>query len=116
MTTRTREAWFKTMKFSPAFPERFDSVETAQAFMDTFVGGYNHNHRHTGVGLHTPADVHFGLASEKTTQREAALAQARVKHPERFTTGSPIKPKILTTPNEAWINKPAWKTEVTLTA
>jgi putative transposase len=64
--------------------------------------------------LHAPADAHYGLASEKTTEREAALAQARVKHAERFTTDSPIKPKILTTSDEASVNKPPWKTEVTL--
>jgi len=58
------------MKFSPAFPERFDNLEAAHEFMDILVDSYNHIHRHTGIGLHTPADVHFGLASEKSTTRK----------------------------------------------
>ena len=110
------EAWFKTMKFSPAFPERFATVQAAQTFMDVFVDSYNHIHRHTGIGLNTPADVHYGLASAKATARETIIAQARAQHPERFTTSSPIMPKILHTPDEAWINKPAKETEVTLAA
>jgi hypothetical protein len=53
------------------------------------------------------ADVHYGLASAKTTEREAVLGQARVKHPEWFITGSQITPKIRTTPDEALIYNPA---------
>lgn len=48
------EAWFKTLKFAPVFPERFASVGHARAFMTTFVDGYDHTHRHTGIGLNTP--------------------------------------------------------------
>ena len=33
--------------------------------MDSFADWYNHEHRHTGIGLHTPADVHYGLATDK---------------------------------------------------
>ena len=110
------EAWFKTMKFSPAFPERFATVQAAQTFMDVFVDSYNHIHRHTGIGLNTPADVHYGLASAKATARETTIAQARAQHPERFTTGSPIMPKILHTPDEAWINKPVKENDMILAA
>jgi len=56
------EAWIKTLKYHPVFPERFGSLADAQQFMDHFVQGYNHHHRHTGIGLHTAADVHCGLA------------------------------------------------------
>ena len=104
------------MKFSPVFPERFDNPEAAQEFMDAFVDGYSHIHRHAGIGLNTPADVHYGLAGKKSTTREIVLAQARVKHPEQFTTSSPIMPKILHTPDEAWNNKPVKENEVTLAA
>lgn len=45
------EAWFKTLKFAPVFPERFGPVGEARAFMATFVDGYSHTHRHTGIGL-----------------------------------------------------------------
>ena len=66
--------------------------------MDVFVDGYNRIHRHTGIELNTSADVHDGLAGEKSTTREIAVAQSRARHPERFTSSRPIMPKIVHTP------------------
>ena len=71
------EAWFKTLKYAPTFPDRFGSLADAQQFMNDFVDGYNHHHRHTGIGLHTPADVHYGLAATRHAERETTLDQAR---------------------------------------
>jgi putative transposase len=93
------------MKYAPVFPERFGSIGEARAFMDTFGTAYNHQHHHTGIGLHTPADVHYGHATAVDAQRSAALAAARQAHPERFTTNA--DPKILALPDDAWINQPA---------
>lgn len=101
------EAWFKTLKFAPVFPERFGSIGDARAFIASFVDGYNHTHRHTGIGLHTPADVHYGLAAAKATDRATILAAARAQNPERFS--STTNPKILALPTDAWINNPAAK-------
>jgi transposase InsO family protein len=103
------EAWFKTLKFAPAFPERFATVGEARAFMATFVDGYNHTHRHTGLGLNTPADVHYDLAAAKGVERSATLAAARARNPERFNTTR--DPLILTMPDTAWINRPAPTTQ-----
>lgn len=100
------ESLFKTLKYGPEFPERFGSLYHAREFMASFVHWYNHEHRHTGIGLHTPADVHFGLASQKAAERSTVLDQARRNHPERFCT-SKRGPKILDLPSEAWINNPA---------
>ena len=74
------ESWFKTLKYAPTFPQRFESIHHARDFMDEFVDWYNHEHRHSGIGLHTPADVFYGLAGEKDTQRRAVLADARARH------------------------------------
>lgn len=57
------------------------------------------------IGLHTPADVHFGLVAQKADERSTVLADARRTHPERFGT-SDRGPKILGLPTEAWINEP----------
>ena len=76
--------------------------------MDFFAHWYNHEHRHTGIGLHTPADVHFGLAADKAAERRAVLTDARARNPHRF--GSAAPPKILDLPDTAWINQPAVKT------
>jgi putative transposase len=97
------------LKFAPVFPERFGSLADARTFMASFVHGYNHVHRHTGIGLNTAADVHYGLAAAKATERAAVLATARARNPERFS--STQDPKILTIPDAAWINQPAAKTE-----
>lgn len=99
------ESLFKTMKYLPTFPERFGSLADARGFMDRFVHTYNHEHHHTGIGLHTPADVHYGHAKTVAEQRSAALAAARLAHPERF--GTDTDPKVLALPDGAWINRPA---------
>ncbi len=99
------ESLFKTMKYAPVFPDRFGSIGDARTFMDKFVSAYNHEHHHTGIGLHTPADVHYGHSEAVSKQRSAALTAGREAHPERFTTST--DPKILALPDNAWINQPA---------
>ena len=61
-------------------------------------------HRHSGIGLHTPADVHYGLAGDVSADRRSTLARARAHHPERFS--SSLDPKIINLPDVAWINQP----------
>ena len=73
--------------YRPEFPERFGSPEDARAFCQTFFTWYNENHRHSGIGFHTPADVHFGRA-------------ALVRRP-------PVPPEL---PGAVWINKPSTTT------
>lgn len=96
------EAMFKTVKYCPAFPDRFGSLHDARQFMATFVHYYNH-HRHSGIGLHTPASVHDGTWRGIQTQPEAVLDDAYHAHPERFRSGRPTTPTV---PKKAWINKP----------
>jgi putative transposase len=98
------EALFKTLKYGPEFPERFASIHDARAFISGFVDWYNHHHQHSGIGFHTPANVHYGHATAVANQRSVTLAAARAKHPERFTTTA--DPKILALPGPAWINQP----------
>jgi transposase InsO family protein len=108
------EAWFKTLKFAPVFPDRFGSIGDARAFMASFVDDYNHAHHHTGIGLNTPADVHFGLATAKAVERGAVLAAARAQNPARFSSTN--DPKILALPTDAWINSPAERKDQKLAA
>lgn len=97
------EAQFKTMKYVPDFPERFGSLEDARRFCDGFFLAYNHEHRHSGIGMHTPASVHFGTAEQIQTQRQATLDRAHAAHPERFAR----RPRAPRLPEVAWINPPA---------
>nr|WP_225448696.1 IS3 family transposase [Streptacidiphilus sp. P02-A3a] len=103
------EAQFKTTKYMPDYPERFHSLTHARDWFDAFISYYNHEHRHSGIGLHTPASVHFGTAQEIRDQRALTLTDAYARHPERFGR-RPQPPKI---PQTAWINDPAKRSEPT---
>ena len=96
------EAQFKTLKYFPTFPKRFANIETARAFIDAFFGYYNHHHRHSGIGLHTPADVHLGRHIAIRAQRQAVLDAAYNARPERFRQ-PPSAPRV---PDTTWINQP----------
>jgi putative transposase len=97
------ESQFKTMKYRPAFPARFDSIEAARAHCQRFFGWYNDEHRHGGLGLHTPADVHHGHADTVRKHRAVVPNLAYQAHPERFVSKPPEPPKI---PTNSWINPP----------
>lgn len=105
------ESLFKTLMHGPEFPERFGSLFAAREFMEAPRNWYNREHRHTGIGLHTPADLHFGLAAGKAADRRSVLAAAREQHPHRFTTTTTTAPKILDLPYSIWINRPADESE-----
>ena len=98
------EAAFKTLKYAPAFPETFGSLPDARVFCEQFFGYYNHEHRHSGIGLHTPASVHHGTAGEIRAQRQTTLDAAHAAHPQRFGSRRPVAPKL---PTAAWINQPS---------
>ena len=97
------EAQFKTLKYRPEFPARFGSIEDGRTFCQRFFRWYNHQHRHSGLGFHTPATVHFGHADGIHIERARVLQAAYVAHPERFVRQAPVPPPL---PGPAWINKP----------
>lgn len=103
------EAQFKTLKYQPTFPERFGSIEDARAFCQSFFPWYNHQHRHGGIALLTPAQLHYGQAPQVIEQRQAILNAAYAIHPERFVRHPPQPPAV---PTEVWINPPAAPTTV----
>jgi len=104
------EAHFKTLKYRPEFPSRFDSIEHARTHCRAFFRWYNHEHRHTGIGLMTPAAVHHGKAPELHAIRARVLDAAYQRHPDRFVRRAPAPPEL---PTAAWINKPADTKEAT---
>jgi putative transposase len=97
------EAQFKTLKYRPDFPDRFGSIQDARAFCQDFFTWYNAEHRHSGIALLTPADVHHGRAEQIISARAAVLGSAYTAHPERFVRKHPEPPQL---PDAAWINKP----------
>jgi len=70
------EAQFKTLKYRPEFPDRFGSPQDARGFCKRFFGWYNDDHRHSGIGYHTPADVHYSRAGQVHAARAVILSAA----------------------------------------
>ena len=97
------EAQFKTLKYRPEFPARFGTLEQARVFCQEFFDWYNREHRHSGIGLHTPEDVHYRTALATRRNRALVLEAAQERFPERFPNGKPVPPAL---PEAAWINPP----------
>jgi putative transposase len=97
------EAQFKTMKYRPDYPNRFGCLADARTWAYAFFDWYNTAHHHTGLGLMTPAIVHYGLAEETRVKRQGILLAAYAQHPERFVKGEPTPPPL---PQAVWINPP----------
>ena len=104
------EAQFKTMKYTSDYPERFASVNEARTWMEGFTAYYNHEHRHSGIGYHTPASVHYGTATTVRDQRQTTLDRAFNAHPERFAR-RPAAPAL---PVKAAINDPAKRVQTSI--
>jgi putative transposase len=100
------EAQSKTLKYRPAFPARFGSIQDARAHYHGFFRWYNTEHHHAGLGLLTPADVHHGRAEQRVAARAVVLATAYAAHSERFSAGFPHPPER---PVEVWINPPKFR-------
>ncbi len=98
------ESHFKTLKYRPGFPDRFGSIEDARAFCVAFFAWYGTEHRHSGIALLTPEDVHYGRAQERLAARGVVLDAAYAAHPERFVRRPP---RPAAPPTAVWINPPA---------
>jgi putative transposase len=102
------ESQFKTMKYRPEFPDRFGSIEDARSFCQIFFPWYNTEHYHSGLGLMTPENVHYGRAAGIIEDRQNTLSAAYDRHPERFKYRMP---KPLAVPDAVWINKPLLRSD-----
>ena len=84
------EAQFKTLKYCPAFPDRFGSIADARAFCVEFFDHYNHTHRHSGIGLHTPGlgPLRHRHRDQRTTRRHPRW---RLRHEPSTVPTSPAR-------------------------
>ena len=97
------ESHFKTLKYSVEFRERFGSVDDACEFGRRFFPWYNDEHRHSGIAMLTPADVHYGRADRVVAARNQVLEAAWEGNPERFPNG---RPQVAALDRAVWINPP----------
>ena len=97
------ESQFRTMKYRPQFPARFAGIDDARTFSADFFAWHNYQHRHSGIGYHTPASVYHRTAAEIRQHRTQILNRAFAAHPERFVAGRPTPPEL---PEIVYINPP----------
>lgn len=84
------ESQFKTLKYQPDFPARFDCMLAAIAWCKDYYAWYGREHQHAGIAFYTPANVFFGEIDAVHAARQAALDRAYAEHPERFVHGPPV--------------------------
>jgi putative transposase len=80
------ESEFRTMKYRPNYPGVFDDLEAARNWVSAYVSWYNTQHRHSGIALFTPDNVHNGSWTHQWNHRDQVLQAYYDTHPERFRT------------------------------
>ena len=83
------ESQFKTQKYQPDYPGRFDSVSHARQWCGGYFDWYNFEHHHSGLAGFTPEQVFTGRDREVARQKQRALDQRHAHNPERFVRGKP---------------------------
>jgi putative transposase len=97
------EAQFKTLKYRPEFPDRFQTIEEARTLVAELITWYNGEHHHAGIALLTPLMVHNGQAEAVIARRQSQLDRAYAANPQRFVNAPP---KHASLPEAVWINPP----------
>jgi transposase InsO family protein len=95
------ESQFKTMKYQPDYPRRFDHYAHAMRWSEDYTQWYNHSHHHSSLAGFTPYQVLSGEHLAIAIVRQRALDEAYARHPERFSKGRPI---VKMPPAEVCIN------------
>lgn len=98
------ESQFRTLKYRPQFPERFNNLEEARLVCKQILNWYNTEHYHSGIGLLTPESVHYGKSAAIIEQRATRLLAAHAANPQRFVNKVPTPPAL---PTSVYINRPA---------
>lgn len=79
------ESLFKTLKYRPAFPERFQDEESAEKYVIYFVDWYNNEHRHSKISFVTPNQRRYGKDIEILQKRKDVYELARERNPRRWS-------------------------------
>jgi len=83
------ESQFKTLKYQPDYPGRFDDVAQARQWCETYFQWYNGQHHHSGLAGFTPEQVFTGQYREVAAIKQRALDARFARNPERFVKGRP---------------------------
>lgn len=96
------ESQFKTMKYQPDYPSRFDNAAHARRWCDEYFHWYNYSHHHDGLNGYTPEQVFTSRYHEVAPVKQQALDQRYTQNPERFVHG---RPTIAMPPSQVYINR-----------
>ena len=95
------ESQFKTQKYQPDYPGRFEHVSHARSWSEGYFGWYNDHHHHSGLAGFTPEQVFTGRYIDVAKQKQQALDARYAQNPERFVKG---RPKVKLPPKWVAIN------------
>jgi len=95
------ESLFRTCKYRPDYPrDGYESLSAARQWVTGFVHWYNHEHRHSAIRFVTPGERHAGQDTEVLASRDAIYAEAKRKHPGRWSGST----RNWTPRKTAWLN------------
>jgi len=83
------ESQFKTLKYQPDYPGRFEHIGHARRWCEAYFRWYNDAHHHSALAGYTPEQVFTGRYHELAPARQQALDEHYQKHPERFVNKPP---------------------------
>ena len=89
------EAQFRTLKYRPAFPDRFGSLEHARGVSRDLFSWYNDAHHHSGLTYLTPADVHHGRAAMVLAGRHRSAWPRTPRIPSGSSRGHHDRQRVL---------------------
>lgn len=84
------ESQFKTQKYQPDYPGRFEHVAHARSWCGSYFDWYNLEHHHAGLAGYTPEQVFTGRYEAVARAKQLALDARYARHPERFVAGPPL--------------------------
>lgn len=79
------ESLFKTIKYCPKYPDRFNDITEAKRWMIKFIDWYN-NHPHSGIKFVSPIERHTGVSEEILENRKEVYLKAKEKNPLRWNS------------------------------
>ena len=95
------ESAFKTLKYQPDYPGKFNGIVHARQWCDEYYQWVNNEHHHSGLNGYTPMQVFTGNYQQIASFKQDALDKRFILNPERFVSGRPI---VKMPPTEVAIN------------
>lgn len=86
------ESQFKTAKYQPDYPGKFNNISHARTWCEDYFEWYNFRHHHSGVAGYTPEQVFTDRYKVIALEKQNTLDAAYQAHPERFVAGQPQAP------------------------